>query len=193
MTTLEKPLAPRDFNGLAKLLHWSMAFVWLLVWVLGYVAVTWRDALNAHHELTIAHKALASVLLLLIVLRVLWRLSHRAPAYPASMSPLAQRLAHGGHLALYAIALIALPLSGWFWSSVADKPIMLLWLVKLPPLVAPAPELYDLAKALHVNLAWGAVVLVLGHIAMALKHYWVDRDGTLESMLPRCLAKRWQR
>lgn len=183
----------RSFDPIAKSLHWSMGILWLAVWVIGYVAVTWRDALNPHHGVTIAHKALASVLLVLIVVRVAWRLTHPAPAFPNSMGHLAQKAAHAGHVFLYVVALIALPLSGWFWSSVADKPIMLLWTLPLPPLVAPNPELYDLAKAIHVNLAWAAAAIVVGHIALALKHYWIDKDGILESMLPRAIAQRWQR
>ncbi|MBV6287674.1 cytochrome b [Pseudomonas aegrilactucae] len=94
-----------------------------------------------------------------------------------------------GHLLLYALALTALPISGWVWSSVADKPIMVLSFFQLPPLTAPQPDAYDIAKWVHVTFAWSSVVLVLGHIAMALKHHWIDKDGVLTSMLPGSKAR----
>lgn len=181
-----KPTPPhlQKFTPVARLLHWSMGILWLAVWIIGYLAVNWRDLLNPHHGLTIAHKALAAVLLFLIVIRVFWRLTHRAPALPDSMSPLMQRAAHWGHFLLYAIALIALPFSGWMWSSLADKPIMVLWLFQLPPLVDPNPAYYPIAKQVHITLAWFTGALVLGHILIAFKHYFIDRDGIMESMLP---------
>lgn len=92
--------------------------------------------------------------------------------------------------ALFAVALIALPLSGWMWSSVADKPIMMLGLVQLPPLVAPAPEYYGLAKLVHQWLSWTFGLVVLGHAAAALKHHFVDRDGVMASMLPGFMQRK---
>ncbi len=175
----------QKFTPVARLLHWLMGFLWLAVWIIGYAAANWREALNPGHGLTAAHKALAATLLFLIVIRVFWRLTHPAPALPDSMTPLMKRAAHWGHFLLYAMALIALPVSGWMWSSVADKPIMVLWLFQLPPLVDPNPAYYVLAKQVHIWLAWITGALVLGHILLALKHYFIDRDGVMESMLPR--------
>lgn len=173
----------QSFTSVAKSLHWLMALIWISAWLIGYIGVTWRAELNVDHVLTTAHKAIASTLLFLIVIRVLWRLTHPAPALPASMSPLMQRAAHWGHFLLYALALIALPLSGWTWSSIADKPVMVLWLFQLPPLVAPHPEYYDLAKQVHVYTAWCMGGLIVGHILVALKHWFIDKDGVMETML----------
>lgn len=174
---------PQSYTAPAKLLHWSMASVWIAVWVVGFLAVYFRDTLNPAHGLTYWHKAFASVLLFLLVLRVAWRITHRPPATPDHMSALMQRAAHFGHLLLYALALTALPISGWVWSSIADKPIMVLGIFQLPPLTEPHPDAYDVAKWVHVTFAWSSVVLVLGHIAMALKHHWIDKDHALRSML----------
>jgi len=186
MQTHPMQTAPRTttYDAVARLLHWSIALLWTGIFAIGILAVYWRDALNPHHGLTIAHKALASAMLALIAFRVVWRLTHRPPPMATTMSLLMQKAAHAGHVALYAIALVSLPLSGWMWSSVADKPIMVLWLVKLPSLVAPAPAYYDVAKWVHVGIAWTAGMLVVGHVLMALKHHFIDRDDTLRSMLP---------
>ncbi|CAI1805779.1 Cytochrome b561 homolog 2 [Serratia ficaria] len=183
----------RTFTPLAKLLHWLMAALWITVWFIGYIAVTWRTELNPEHGLTIAHKALASTLLFLIVLRTVWRLTHPAPALPDTMSGFMKNIAHATHFILYALALIALPVSGWLWSSVADKPIMVLWTFHLPPLTTPHPELYDLMKNIHVTLAFSMGALVAGHILVALKHAVVDRDGVMSSMLPKIFSRRRNR
>ncbi|GJD80053.1 cytochrome b561 [Methylobacterium gregans] len=177
-------MSAQSYTPTAKALHWLMAAIWIAAWFLGAAAVYMREAWNPHHGLTITHKALASTLLFLIVARVAWRLTHPVPVLPGTMSPLMKRAAGLGHLALYAAALLALPLSGWIWSSVAGKPILVLGLFQLPPLTAPAREWYDLAKLAHVTLAWGTGALVLGHVLIALKHHFLDKDGILRGMLP---------
>lgn len=173
-----------SYTGTAKWLHWGMAAIWIVSWCIGILATHWRDELNPDHGLTILHKALASTLLFLIVVRVAWRLSHPTPALPASMSSMMQRGAKVGHVLLYAVALIALPLSGWYWSSVADKPIMLLGLYQLPPIVAPDKTLYELAKSIHTLMAWFCGALVGGHLLIALKHHFIDKDEILAGILP---------
>ncbi|MNF93894.1 hypothetical protein D3C84_765850 [compost metagenome] len=127
---------------------------------------------------------MASTLLFLIVVRIAWRITHPAPALPAAMSPLMKRGAFLGHLMLYAIALIGLPLSGWYWSSVADKPILVAGLFQLPPMVGPDQTLYDLAKSIHTYVAWLCGALVGGHVLVALTHHFVEKDEVLKGMLP---------
>ncbi|WP_415343618.1 cytochrome b [Enterobacter hormaechei] len=180
----------QHFTPLAKFLHWLMAFIWIGAWFVGYVAVTWRDELNGDHSLTIAHKALASTLLLLVIIRIAWRLTHPAPPLPDSMSAVMRRAAHAGHFVIYAAGLIALPVSGWLWSSVADKPIMVLWSFRLPPLAAPHPEYYELMKDIHVTLAFTMGAVIAGHILIAIKHALIDRDGIMSGMPPKAFISR---
>ncbi|OLF53480.1 hypothetical protein BTN82_17140 [Pseudomonas chlororaphis] len=110
-----------------------MALIWLGSFALGMVAVYARQQLNDEHQLTFLHKALASSILLIIPLRLYWRLTHPTPRQPETMPALARAVAHYAHWTLYAAALLALPVSGWFWSSVAGKPIRVLGLFQLPP------------------------------------------------------------
>lgn len=174
----------KSYTATAKWLHWGMALIWIAAWLVGIVAVHWRDEFNPQHQLTFLHKAMASTLLLLIVLRIAWRLTHAAPAMPDTMTPLLKRAAFIGHLLLYIVALLGLPISGWYWSSVADKPILVAGLFLLPPLVEPDKSLYDLAKAIHTYSAWLCGALVGGHVGVALKHHFVDKDKVLAGMLP---------
>jgi len=189
MTRFQAPDA-HAYNPVSKFQHWLMAGIWIAAWLIGFAAVHLREELNGHHQLTFLHKAIASTVLFLTALRIVWRLTHPVPALPDSMSPLMQKAAHLGHYALYAVALFALPLSGWIWSSVAGKPIMMMGLFVLPPLTAAAPEYYDTAKLVHQLLAWSFGIVVLGHAGAALKHHFVDKDGVLKSMLPSWLQRR---
>ena len=174
----------KSYTATAKWLHWSMALIWIAAWLVGLVAVHWRDEFNPQHQLTFLHKAMASTLIFLIVLRIAWRLTHAAPAMPNTMTPLVKRAAFIGHLLLYSVALVGLPISGWYWSSVADKPILVAGLFLLPPLVEADKSLYDLAKAIHTYSAWLCGVLVGGHMVVALKHHFIDKDEVLVGMLP---------
>lgn len=173
---------PTNYTVTAKWLHWLVAGVWLSAWVLGVLAVYAHDWVNPNHGLTIWHKSLAITLVVLVPLRILWRLTHPAPALPQTISPFMQRAAKLGHLAIYLFALVLFPLSGWFWSSVADKPIFFLGLWQMPMLIAPNAELYMVGKWLHVGLAWLCGAMIVGHILMALKHKFLDNDGILESI-----------
>ncbi len=172
------------YHPVSKFQHWLMGLVWISAWLLGFVAVHLRDQLNGNYQLTFLHKAIASTVLFLAALRIVWRLTHPAPPLPATMSPVMQKAAHLGHYALYAVTLVALPISGWMISSVAGKPVLMLGIIHLPSLVAAAPEYEATARTVHEYLAWGSGLLVLGHICAALKHHLVDKDSVLASMLP---------
>jgi cytochrome b561 len=173
-----------QYNSGVKFFHWLMGLLWLSVWVLGFLAVRFRENVNPHHELTFVHKSIASFLLVLLVLRILWRLRSGRPAMDTTISPAMQKLAHYGHIILYAVTFVGLLLSGWMWSSVAGKEILILGLIPLFPLTQPYPEYYDLAKLAHMIFAYLSIVIVIGHILMAFKHHFFDKDNTLLSMLP---------
>lgn len=182
-------LATDGYTSTAKWLHWGMALVWVFSWVLGFLASHWREELKFQPGLTFVHKALAATLIFLIVVRVAWRLTHRPPALPETMNSLMRRAAALGHFALYAVALIALPVSGWFWSSVAGKPIMVLGLFPLVPITDANPDLYTLAQDIHTWTSWFCGALVGGHTLVALKHHFINKDNIVAGMLPKTRYK----
>jgi len=69
-------------------------------------------------------------------------------------------------------------------SSAKGFPVVWFGLLPLPDLVGRDEALGRLFQIAHQGLAWGMAILVLLHLAAALKHHWVDRDGTLARMLP---------
>ncbi|MBB2200613.1 cytochrome b [Gluconacetobacter tumulisoli] len=136
------------------------------------------------------HKSIGITLMLAIVLRIGWRLCHRAPALPAAMPDIERRAAHGTHGLLYGLQVL-LPLSGWALvsASVFNIPTVLYGIVPWPHLPV-LPTLHDKApveaalKTLHHWGAWILTAVIALHAAAALRHHFVLKDGVLRQMLP---------
>ncbi|WP_374315475.1 cytochrome b [Aquabacterium sp.] len=174
------------YSGVAMALHWLLA-----VLIIGAFAVgVYQDDLPlspTRIKLINWHKWAGVTILALSVLRLIWRVTHRPPALPQVIEtamPGWQRVAyHATHHLLY-VLFFAVPLAGWAYSSAHGYPIVLFGVLPLPDLVAPNPQLADTIKPLHGLLAFGLIGLVALHIAAALKHQFIDRDGLLDRMRP---------
>ena len=169
------------------LLHWILALALVGMFTMGlYMA----DLPFSPQRLKLYnwHKWAGITVLTLSTLRLLWRLTHRPPALPEAMSramPQWQHLAHNGtHHLLYALFLVV-PLLGWMYSSAAGFPIVLFGVLPLPDLVAKNAELAEALKPWHGYAAYAMAALVVLHVAAALKHQFLDRDGLISRMLPR--------
>jgi cytochrome b561 len=88
------------------------------------------------------------------------------------------------HRLLYAL-IFAVPLAGWAYSSAAGFPVVLFGIWPLPDFVPADKALAEAIKPLHWMLAYCLAALVLVHVAAAIKHHYVDRDGLLGRMSPR--------
>jgi cytochrome b561 len=93
------------------------------------------------------------------------------------------RAARGTHALLYAL-MLAIPVSGWLYSSATGVSVVYLGLAPLPNLVAKDKELASVLLAVHQALNFTLATAVLLHVAATLRHHWVDRDGVLARMLP---------
>lgn len=170
------------YTGTAIGLHWVAAFL-----ILGNVAfgLYMVDLPLSPSKLRYYswHKWVGVTVFLLSAARLLWRLSHRPPALPASMPAWQRRAAGLSHGLLYAL-FFAAPLSGWLFSSAAGFPTVYLGLVQLPDLLAKNRELADVLKVVHRVITWSLGGLALVHAAAAIKHHGIDRDDVLHRMLP---------
>ncbi len=176
---------PTSYNLVAKILHWVMAIIIIAAWFIGFYSanfLSYADLNSGKFGMVTLHKQIATTVMFLIVLRIVWRLTHATPDLPETMSPLVKLAAHLGHIALY-ILMIAVPISGWFFSSSAGYGAPVAGLFELPPLIEKSDDA-ELATfgAIHTYLTWALGLVVLGHVAMALKHQFIDKDGTLEKM-----------
>lgn len=174
----------KDFTALAKFFHWLMAAVIIVGWFVGFYAVQLLKPGLGQDEIITLHKDIATPALLLIVLRSLWRVTHRPPhvAYKSAF----QRFAvQSGHFLLYALMFV-MPFSGWLDSSAAGYPIEFAGIIPLPPLVPKNLAMDGYYNTIHCWVGYFTGVVILGHVVMALKHHFIDRDHTLRGMLPRC-------
>lgn len=138
------------------------------------------------------HKSFGLTVLGLVLLRILWRLTHPAPPLPGTYPKLERIAAHSAHLVLYGLILL-LPISGWLHDSAfknaAAHPLTLFGVVPwfrieaIASLPAEQKEvLHGQLFDLHVWSAWALVGLVALHIAGALKHQFIDRHAELDRM-----------
>lgn len=167
----------------AMLLHWLIALLVVAAFTMGLVMTDIPGLTPTKLRYYSWHKWMGVTVLLLAVLRVLWRLGHAAPDYPATMPRWQQAAARGLHGLLY-VLIFAVPLSGYFYSLASGVPVVYLGLVELPVLIDASPTLKPVLKAVHfwLNMLLAASVAI--HVGAALKHQFVDRDGTMRRILP---------
>lgn len=170
-----------SFSVLQRLLHWLMAIGILAMLFIGVGMVS--TVAPAYAALLATHKTLGIALLVLAVLRLGLRLRRGAPALPGSLPAplrLAARLSHG---VLYA-SMIAMPLIGWGMLSAGAYPVVLFGGIRLPAILPQSAALHTLLWRAHVWLGFAFFALILLHIAAALFHALIRRDGVFRSMAP---------
>ena len=179
----------RRYGAMAMTLHWLLALMIVMSISVGlYMSGLPFSPLRL--KLFNWHKWAGVTILAMTALRLLWRLSHPPPPLPACIEeamPGWQLLAHRGtHLLLYLLFFVV-PLAGWAYSSASGFPVVWFGVLPLPDWVPVDRAWADALKALHKALAFALALLVTLHVAAALKHHWVDRDGLLQRMRPHRL------
>jgi cytochrome b561 len=171
------------YTTTAILLHWLVAILIICGFCLGVTMVNIPGLTPTKLKYFSWHKWIGVTVLGLACLRLLWRLLNPPPAYPDTMSNVQKRAASALHLLLY-VLIFAVPVSGYCYSISAGVPVVYLGLIPLPSLMAPNPELKPVLKLLHYCLNVTLLAAFLMHVAAALKHHFIDRDGILLRMLP---------
>lgn len=176
-----RPSSERRYTGLAIVLHWLMALALIGNFCVGlYMADLAFSPVRL--KLYNWHKWAGICILTLALLRLLWRLGHPPP--PSVPMPRWQALtAHFTHFALY-VLFFAVPLMGWAYSSSAGFSVVLFGVWQLPNFVAPDKALAGTLRDAHAAFAWALAALVGLHVAGALKHQLIDRDGLIFRMWP---------
>jgi cytochrome b561 len=168
------------FTALQRALHWLMAIAILAMLFIGVGMVS--TIRPDHLALVSIHKSLGILILVLALIRLAVRLVNGAPPLPEDMPPAMKLAAHLSHLAFYAL-MIALPLLGWGMLSAADYPIVAATM-QLPPIAPHSNGLHTLLWNAHRSLALLFFFLIVAHVAAALFHALVRRDGVFQAMAP---------
>ncbi len=189
----EQTLTIPRYTGTAIFLHWLIALLLTGNTLLGLFA---EDLPETQIRLAIdSHKSIGITVLGLVLLRILWRLSHRPPPFATGMAWWERALAHGTHLGLYAF-MLGMPLTGWLhdsaWKAAPEIPMRWFGLFEWPRVgvIMTKPEgekeyLHGLFGAMHETGGYVLIALLLLHIAGALKHQFIDHEPEFRRMWPR--------
>src|SRR5271167_420429 len=167
------------FTPLQRLLHWLMAVCILAMLFIGVGMVS--TVMPKYLTLVSIHKPLGIAILVLALIRLGVRLRYGAPALPADLPEPMKLAAHLSHYALY-VLMIGMPVLGWAMLSAAAYPVVVFGGVYLPAILPQSDSLHAWLWDAHFYLAFAFFALVLMHVAAALFHALVRRDGVFQTM-----------
>ncbi|MBZ0106780.1 MAG: cytochrome b [Sulfuricella denitrificans] len=163
-------------------LHWIMAVLILGLILMGIYMSELPESPDKF-ALYDFHKAIGMLALLLIFARLAWRWTHQPPALPQRVSATTRKAAAAGQALLY-LCMVFAPLSGWLMSSAYGHPPSFFGIVTLPELVWKNESFAETLKGVHFALTNGLLFLAVGHVVLALKHHWINKDGLLNRLKP---------
>ena len=174
--------SPIRYSAVAKAFHWIIAALIVTQFTLAWMA---DDLPLGAHKLALLarHKSFGMTVLMLAILRLLWRLKNPPPALPPGMTPLERRLARVSHAAFY-VLLFAMPMTGWLMSSAKNYSVSWFGLFTWPNLIGKNEAAFDLLRSTHDTLAAILLTIAILHILAALKHHFWNKDNVLLRMLP---------
>ncbi len=170
------------YDRVARAFHWITLLLVVIMIPAGLI-MTQDIPRPMQDRLFILHKGLGPVVFMVVVLRLAWRLTHKPPPLPASVSPLQRRMAAGVHALLY-LFLLVMAVSGYIRVVAGGFPIEFLNALGIPPLVPRSDALAEAAKSVHAAAKFGLIALILAHVAAASYHGIVLRDGVFSRMWP---------
>jgi len=171
-----------DWGSVARTLHWLLAILIVLQLGLGTLAEN-ADLSPRKLDLFVWHKSIGLTVLLLVLLRIGWRLTNPTPVPSAQTAPVVAAAGKLGHASLYVLMLVV-PLSGWWVSDTSRIPFRAFWHVPVPDLLSADRAASQLAERIHGGSTKLLLLLIVVHILAALWHHYRLRDDTLSRMLP---------
>ena len=163
-------------------LHWVIALAMIGMVTFGLILEDMPKG-DTKSSLIGVHKSIGVIVLALALWRLTWRLRQGMPQTVSILTPLQARLAHATHGFLLLCTLL-LPVSGLLYSIGSARPVSVFGIPFIPQLLASKNELLaSIGKGGHAILGKLIIVAILLHVAGALKHHLMDRDGTLRRML----------
>lgn len=165
----------------ARVLHWVVAALVLLMIPLGIViANEWGGP--AQQFLYNLHKSIGATLLPLVIVRLLYRLTHPAPPLPSDLPAIQQFAAHATHWALYALILIQ-PIVGYIMTSAYPAPVPFFGLFNLPAIWPENRALSEQLSVVHLYIGIAIAAVAAMHVGAALFHHFVRKDRILMRMI----------
>ncbi len=171
-----------SFGLISRSLHWSMALLLTGLFAMGLYMTNLDYYDPLYHSLPWWHKSLGLLTFLLLLLRIIWKLSNTQPESLKTHQQWGQWLAHFIQQLFY-LLIFFIALSGYFISTAKGKGIEFFNLFELPSITELKEETADLIGNAHEIMAISLAVLVVLHALAALKHHFIDKDKTLIRMI----------
>jgi cytochrome b561 len=164
----------------AKVLHWLVVALLAVQFPIGWFMPDVHDG-PPGRAMTF-HISFGMTILALIVLRFVWRITHRVA--PESSLPTWQRISSEAvHWLLYALVL-ATTMTGWVFASFRGWSVSYFYLVPLPMLAAKNNVAIHQIDGWHQVAEWALLIAIGVHVAAALAHIFIYRDRIVQRMLP---------
>lgn len=176
-----------SFGTVGKTFHWLIALMIIGMLTVGFIMAD-MDPSPTKMTLYGLHKATGAVILILVIMRLTWRLMNPVPQLPSSLRPMHHRLAKLSPLALYTL-LFLMPLSGYTLSTAAGYPISIYGLFTLPSLLPKNLEVSKMAVTIHKYGAFAFIGVLVLHVSAAFYHHFILKTNVLRRMLPSWLFR----
>lgn len=167
----------------ARLLHWVVALIVLLMIPAGFLMVQPDLDRGTQNALFVFHKNVGVLVLLLVLLRLAYRMVYPPPPLPTAVPGWQARIAGISHFSLY-VLLFVMPLAGYIRVKAGGFPIEALDAMGVPSLVPRSDALAESAKAVHFYGAFAITGFVALHIGAAAYHGVLRRDGVFSRIWP---------
>jgi cytochrome b561 len=173
----------QDRYGLpAIIFHWLMALIIIGMLCLGLYMTGLPKGLQKL-KFYGWHKEFGILILMLVSLRLGWRMSNVSPSMPSHLAVWQRFAAYAAHYALY-FFMFTMPLTGWLLSSSAGVSVSFFGLFVMPDLMAPDKAWHEVFEFAHEWLAYGLIATICVHAAAALQHHFYYKDNILRRMFP---------
>jgi cytochrome b561 len=171
------------YTGTAQLLHWLIVALLIAQFIFGWTMPHIGRTVPVSTLIDL-HLWFGTLILFVAVIRLAWRVTHREPEPEDGLPPWQVASARVVHWLLY-VLLFVVPILGWINASWRGMPVTFFGLFELPKLVATRAPNWGFTGDLHGVLAEYAMLALVGiHVAAALYHHFIRRDGVLQRMLP---------
>lgn len=130
------------------------------------------------------HAGLGLSILVLGVIRWIWRFARPHPPAVKFEEPWQKTIANTTHHMFYALFLLT-PAVGFFLAMLVSYPVRPFGLGPVFQWPEDSAKAADIVNSIHGFAADVIIVLLILHAAAALYHQFVKRDGVISRMMPR--------
>jgi len=170
-----------QFGLVSILLHWTLAIMIISLFIVGNILEDMPKGPDKG-QLMGLHQSMGMLVLMLVLVRLIWRIRQGFPAPLNTQAKLLNRIAKLWHWALL-IIIVAIPLTGYLAADAGPRSVAFFGWFNWPDLIEPTRDLRKQLGGLHGALNKLMIPLVLIHILAAFKHHFWNRDATLKRML----------